>query len=154
MKHLAWALAVIGALWGCADDSDTKPSYSLDRDVQPSRSRPLVTDPVCGEMVDPATPFRGEYRDNLYYFHSNDCRATFSAAPDYYAYGLIPPRGTRVEGKVALYPDPVCGRETPPTRWSTTYGGRVYYFHDPDCLLEFRFRPQAYLSPDLQKEAK
>lgn len=144
MKLFVAAVVLGSVLWGCVGPEDRNPS----------RSRPVTIDPVCGEVVDPATPFRGEYRANLYYFHSDECRGRFAAAPDYYAYGLIPPREPRVEGNVALYPDPVCGRDTPSTRWSMEYGGRRYYFHDNDCLLEFRFRPQAYLTPNLQLEAK
>ena len=154
MKLLAWVIVLGSVISGCASDADTKPSFSLDPNVQPSPSRPVLLDPVCGEVVDPSTPWKAVHRDNVYSFHSEPCRARFSGDPDLYAFGQVPQRGTRVEGKQVYHVDPVCGRETPMTRWQADHDGRTYFFHDNDCLLEFRVRPQAYVTPEKKLEAR
>ena len=154
MKFLAWAVLLGGVLSGCAYDPDTKPSFTLEPNVQPSRSRPVAIDPVCGITVDPSTPWKAVFSENVYYFHSEKCRGRFGAEPDYWAFGPYPDSRPRVERNMALFTDPVCGRETTETRWSMRHGDRVYYFHDNECYLEFRVHPQAYITPDLQPEAK
>jgi len=155
MKHIAWAILLGSVISGCASDTDTKPSFSLEPDAQPNRSRPLVIDPVCGEVVDPSTPLKAVYRDNVYTFHSDGCRERFAADPDTYAFGPVPTAEPRVYGKRVYYPDPVCGREVPSsTRWWAEHDGHAYFFHDQECLLEFRFHPQAYVAPEQRIEAK
>jgi YHS domain-containing protein len=144
MRLLGPAILLGAAILGCQGVSEDTPSGS----------RPVVTDPVCGEVVEPSTPWKAVFRDNVYYFHSDGCRGRFAANPDYYAFGPFPDRGPRVYRQMALYTDPVCGRETTATAWWSEYRGRLYYFHDNECLLEFRFRPQAYVMPEHRLEAK
>lgn len=144
MKLRAVAILLCAAFPGCAGNST----------LEPPKSRPIDIDPVCGRTVDPSTPFKGSYGKEVYSFHADACRERFAADPAYFAFGPYPDRGPRVrEGRV-YYTDPVCDRETPPTRWSTEQNGRVYYFHDEECFLEFKFRPQAYVLPEAPAEAR
>jgi len=144
MKQLASAILLFAAVSGCAGSSA----------LEPPRSRPLVLDPVCGRVVEPSTPWRAVHRDVVYSFHSQECRERFAADPDTFAFGPVQEQGPRVVGNRAYYIDPVCGLETPPTRWSSEVGGRVYYFHDEECALEFRFHPQAYVGTAARFEAR
>lgn len=144
MKNLAPAILLFAALSGCAGSSA----------LEPPKSRPVVLDPVCGRVVDPSTPWKAVHRDVVYSFHSEDCRGRFAADPDLFAFGSVQDQGPRVVGNRSYYTDPVCGLETPPTRWSSEYGGRVYYFHNEDCALEFRFHPQAYAQTASRLEAR
>jgi len=144
MKLFASAVLLCAALSGCAGSSA----------LEPPKSRPVVLDPVCGRPVDPSTPWKAIHRDQVYSFHAEPCRERFAAQPDYFAFGPYPDQGPRVEGTLALFTDPVCGRETAETRWRTEVDNRAYYFHDQECYLEFRFRPQAYGAPEAHVEAK
>jgi YHS domain-containing protein len=144
MKLLAAAFLVCAALSGCAGSSA----------LEPSKSRPIAIDPVCGVVVDPSTEFTALHRQEVYYFHSDECRRRFSADPDYYAFGPYPDREPRREGNVVLFTDPVCGRETTETRWWTDYRDRRYYFHNEECWLDFRFQPQAFVPPEHQVDVR
>jgi YHS domain-containing protein len=144
MKSPVSAFLICAALAGCAGSSD----------LEPSKSRPIAIDPVCGTVVDPSTPFTGRHRQLVYYFHSDDCRRRFASDPDYFAFGPYPDRGPRKEGNVVLFTDPVCGQETTVTRWFADYKDRRYYFHDEECWLDFRFEPQAFVPPEHQVEVR
>ena len=144
MKRLASAILLLAALSACAGNST----------LEPPRSRPLVLDPVCGRVVERSTPWKAVHREVVYSFHSTDCRERFFADPDLFAFGPVQERGPRVVENRAYYTDPVCGLETPPTRWSSEFGGRVYYFHGEDCALEFGFHPQAYAGTAARVEAR
>jgi len=134
MRLLVCAVGVAAAMSGCLSVADDRPA-----------PRPVVIDPVCGEAVDQSTPWRGRFRNNVYYFHSDGCRERFFSDPEYYAYGPYPERRSRVYRDQVYYADPVCGRDVPSTRWRYDYGGRTYYFHDAECRREFQFHPQAYV---------
>ncbi len=43
--------------------------------------------------------------------------------------------------------DPVCGLEVNPREapYTSTYGGRTYYFSDPDCKRMFDEDPETYV---------
>lgn len=143
MKLFSSAL-LCAALSACAGSSA----------LEPSRSRPVAIDPVCGRTVDPSTPFTGRHRQEVYSFHSDDCRRRFASDPDYYAFGPYPDRESRKEGDVVLFTDPVCGRETTETRWFADHHDRRYYFHNEGCWLDFRFEPQAFVPPEHQVEVR
>lgn len=144
MKLLAAALLVCAVLGGCAGSSA----------LEPSKSRPVAIDPVCGAVVDTSTEFIGLHGQEVYYFHSDECRRKFSAAPDYFAFGPYPDREPTREGNLVLFTDPVCGLETTETRWFSDYRDRRYYFHDEECWLDFRFDPQAFVPLENQVDVR
>lgn len=43
--------------------------------------------------------------------------------------------------------DPVCGHEVDPAtvEWKSTFGGKVYYFCEPDCRKTFDKNPRKYV---------
>lgn len=133
MKLLAVGLIFGGALSGCVWVADDRPS------------RQVALDPVCGNAVDLSTPWRGRFRDEIYYFHSDLCRERFFSYPEAYAGGPHYRQGPRVYRNRVYHHDPVCGRDVAGTRWRTDYRGRQYYFHDRECQMEFQVRPQAYV---------
>jgi len=73
--------------------------------------RPVAVDPVCGTPVDLSTPWRGRFRGQEFYFHSDYCRESFYADPEAYIgdpYAREPHH--RAPGReVVYYTDPVCG---------------------------------------------
>ena len=42
--------------------------------------------------------------------------------------------------------DPICGHEVDPStaKWTSTYGGRKFYFCEPDCKGTFDRSPAKY----------
>jgi Cu+-exporting ATPase len=119
-------------------------------DNNPPPRRPVAVDPVCGTTVDMSTPWRGRFRGQEYYFHSDYCRETFYYDPEAYVgapYARGPHPHPPPGGQVAVYVDPVCGRNVPAsTRWRGQYQGHPYYFHSDQCLSQFTAHPQPYVS--------
>jgi YHS domain-containing protein len=116
-------------------------------DPAPAR-RPVVVDPVCGAAVDLSTPWRGRFRGQEFYFHSEYCREAFYNDPEAYLgspYGRV--RHPGVPGReVAYYRDPVCGRDVAiSTPWWGYYQGQPYSFHSDQCRVAFQSHPESYV---------
>ena len=136
MRTLAKFLFVGWALAGCVVVDDTSGRTST------------AVDPVCGARVDLSTPWRGRYRGQEYYFHSDYCRESFYSDPEAYL-GSPYARGRYrrfPEHDVAYFVDPVCGRNVAAsTPWWSRYEGQSYYFHSDQCLRRFQYQPGAYV---------
>jgi YHS domain-containing protein len=62
--------------------------YGRNAQVQPPAG--MVTDPVCGMPVDPATAKTSFYRGRPYFFCSPEHRDAFEADPERYVRGSVP----------------------------------------------------------------
>lgn len=137
MKAVAILLLLSLAPAGCVVVDDDSP-----------RGRPVAVDPVCGAQVDPSMAWRGRYRGQEYYFHSDYCREAFYSHPEAYL-GTPYPRSPyrRPPGQaIAYYVDPVCGRSVAATSpWWATYRKQRYYFHSDQCRRRFHSYPESYV---------
>jgi P-type Cu+ transporter len=127
----------------------------------------LITDPVCGMSVDPASAkAKVEHQGQTYYFCCAGCAQKFTADPHTYlskpaglvSLGAITPAGQKSTGLVSIggpkaapgappERDPVCGMMVDPAHAAgkADYRGKPYYFCNPRCEQKFRAEPERYL---------
>ncbi len=105
----------------------------------------LVTDPVCGMTVDPATSKHRQDHDGVtYYFCCGGCRSKFAADPAKY---VLQPAEALADVKTAT--DPVCGMKVDPTmsKHRLDHSGSMFHFCSAGCQAKFAAAPEAYLKP-------
>jgi len=105
----------------------------------------LVTDPVCGTTVDPATSkYRHDHDGATYHFCCGGCRSKFAA--DSAKYVLHPAEAL---SDVKTTTDPVCGMKVDPTtsKHRLDHNGSMFHFCSAGCQAKFAATPEAYLKP-------
>ena len=105
----------------------------------------LVTDPVCGMRIDPATAAgKSVYRGETIYFCNPNCKKKFDANPAAFM----------KDGKPEVAPpdpklvtDPVCGMRIDPATAAgkSVYQGETIYFCSAGCKKKFDTNPEAFM---------
>ncbi len=114
----------------------------------PGSPNTLVTDPVCGMQVDPATSkHRHDHDGGTYHFCSAGCRTKFAAEPAKYL-------AQAGDTKSAI--DPVCGMKVDPatSKHRFDYGGTTFHFCSAKCQAKFSADPDSYMKPKSIAQAK
>ena len=125
-------------------------------------------DPVCGLNVDEtkakAAGLQSSYKNETYYFCSEECQQHFNKHPERYA---VKPGGTQEAAGApspesssggptaptlpATAKDPVCGLDVDPG-YATALGltrefeGKTYYFRQSDSLRQFDQDPKSFIT--------
>ena len=97
-----------------------------------SPEAPVIRDPVCGMIVDPAAGKPSlAYEGHVYHFCCQGCRDKFEATPEQY-----------LSAK-----DPVCGMavDRSTAKHFLRYQGEKFYFCSAGCRDKFEAAPEAYL---------
>ena len=127
---------------------------------RPAEGTKLVTDPICGMSVDPATATESaNYQGETYCFCSPRCRSTFQLDPAKHVRELAlagqpghaintanPGRGGEMENEATAI-DPVCGMtvNTATAANRSSRDGKAYYFCSPGCKANFDKDPSKYI---------
>jgi Cu+-exporting ATPase len=112
----------------------------------------LVTDPVCGMKIDPATSKHRHDHDGVtYHFCCGGCRTKFMADPAKY---LSQAPKAADDTKTAV--DPVCGMKVDPatSKHRSVHGGQTFHFCSAGCQTKFAANPESYLKAEAAEPAK
>ncbi len=112
----------------------------------------LVTDPVCGMKIDPATSKHRHDHDGVtYHFCCGGCRTKFTADPAKY---MSQAAKAADDTKTAV--DPVCGMKVDPATSKHRFdrGGQTFHFCSARCQTKFTANPESYLKAEAAEPAK